>query len=257
MSRHPRTDGLSNTAGTSCDSPFQRFINTTCLFHKQRMLCGDPQIHFVPIARRGDGPQHSALPQIVNTVACRWVHPPSDPLQGVKVHTSTLRRGRQSSSSFRNATRRRWVRRTMLWPSEKMVVCRPSPAPIVPTAPSHGAPTRFHQRYQPHDVLGRWPTASPRAQRWGTHAARSHPDIDDDVPPVPVQKSSLPEPKSFLFVFIGLLLQLHSARRVVLSSPTTFAASCFIGRGRGMLFLCSLNRLEEWAVPFLGTSIAR
>ncbi|RNC32510.1 hypothetical protein TcCL_Unassigned04871 [Trypanosoma cruzi] len=51
--------------------------------------------------------------------------------------------------------------------------------------------------------------------------------------------------KPFLCVFIGLLLQFHSARRVALSNPTTFAASCFIGRGRGMLLLCSLNRLED------------
>ncbi|EKG01169.1 hypothetical protein TCSYLVIO_007847 [Trypanosoma cruzi] len=92
MNRHHRLDSLSNTAGTSCDSPFQRFINTTCLFHKQRMLCGVPQIHFVPIARLNDGPQHSALPQLANAAACRWIRPPSDPLQGVKVHTSTLRR---------------------------------------------------------------------------------------------------------------------------------------------------------------------
>ncbi|RNC48213.1 hypothetical protein TcCL_NonESM01809 [Trypanosoma cruzi] len=34
----------------------------------------------------------------------------------------------------------------------------------------------------------------------GTHAARSHPDIDDDVPPVPAQKSLLPGPK-VLFVY--------------------------------------------------------
>ncbi|EKG01030.1 hypothetical protein TCSYLVIO_007994 [Trypanosoma cruzi] len=256
MNHHPRTDSLSTTAGPPSDRHFQGFTNNTSLFHKQRMLCGDPQIHFVPIARLNDGPQHSVLPQIVNTVARRWVHPPSDPLQGVKVHTSTLRRGRQSSS-FRNTTRRRWVRPTMLWPSENMVVCRPSPAPIVPTAPSHGAPTRFHQRCQPHDVLGRCPTASPRAQRWGNHAKRLHPYIHDEIPPLPAQKSSLPEPKSFFCVFIGLLLQLHSARRVVLSSPTTFAASCFIGRGRCMLFLCSLKCLGEWAAPFLGASIAR
>ncbi|RNC49957.1 hypothetical protein TcCL_NonESM00283 [Trypanosoma cruzi] len=35
----------------------------------------------------------------------------------------------------------------------------------------------------------------------GTHAARPHPYIDDDVPPVPAQKSLLPEPK-FLFVCV-------------------------------------------------------
>ncbi|RNC43520.1 hypothetical protein TcCL_NonESM06832 [Trypanosoma cruzi] len=35
----------------------------------------------------------------------------------------------------------------------------------------------------------------------GTHAARPHPDIDDDVPPVPVQKSLLPGPK-VLFVCV-------------------------------------------------------
>ncbi|RNC51743.1 hypothetical protein TcCL_ESM11105 [Trypanosoma cruzi] len=98
--------------------------------------------------------RNSVLPQIVNTVACRWIHPPSDPLQGVKVHRSTLRRSRQSSFSSRNATRRLWVRQTMLWPSEKMVVCRPSPATIVPTAPSPGAPTSFHQRCQFHPVIG-------------------------------------------------------------------------------------------------------
>ncbi|RNF22431.1 hypothetical protein TcG_02371 [Trypanosoma cruzi] len=34
-----------------------------------------------------------------------------------------------------------------------------------------------------------------------THAARSHPDIHDEVPPVPAQKSSLPEPK-VLFVCV-------------------------------------------------------
>ncbi|RNC56975.1 hypothetical protein TcCL_ESM05480 [Trypanosoma cruzi] len=90
----------------------------------------------------------------------------------------------------------------------------------------------------------------------GTHAERPQPDIDDDVPPVPAQKALLPEPKVLFCVFIGLLAQLHSARRVALPNPTTFAASCFIGRGCGMLFLFSLNRLGERAVPFLGISTA-
>ncbi|ESS71194.1 hypothetical protein TCDM_00244 [Trypanosoma cruzi Dm28c] len=35
----------------------------------------------------------------------------------------------------------------------------------------------------------------------GTHAERPHPDIDDDFPPVPAQKSLLPEP-NFLFVCV-------------------------------------------------------
>ncbi|RNC62110.1 hypothetical protein TcCL_ESM00125 [Trypanosoma cruzi] len=90
----------------------------------------------------------------------------------------------------------------------------------------------------------------------GTHAALSHPEIDGDAPPVRAQKALLPEAKFPLCVLKGLLAQLHSARRVALSNPTTFAASCFIGRGRGMLFLFSLKYLGKWAVPFLGTSIA-
>ncbi|RNC35286.1 hypothetical protein TcCL_Unassigned01852 [Trypanosoma cruzi] len=89
-----------------------------------------------------------------------------------------------------------------------------------------------------------------------THAARSHPEIDGDAPPVRAQKASLPEAKVLFCLLKGLLAQLHSARRVALYNPTTIAASCFIGRGCGMLFLCSPKCLGEWAVPFLGTSIA-
>ncbi|RNC55142.1 hypothetical protein TcCL_ESM07405, partial [Trypanosoma cruzi] len=58
--------------------------------------------------------------------------------------------------------------------------------------------------------------------------------------------------RNSFFVCICLLAQLLSAHRVVLSNPTTFAASCFIGRGCGSLSLFAVNRLGEWAVPFLG-----
>ncbi|ESS55121.1 hypothetical protein TcG_12082 [Trypanosoma cruzi] len=259
MNRHHRTDSLSTTAGPPSDRPFQGFTNNTCLFHKQRMLYGDPQIHFVPIARRGDGPQHSALPQIFahsrmplgssaigSTSGSKSAHVHSSPGQAIPLLLLPLRNP-TAMGAPNNAVALRKDGRVPSFPGASfahstVARCANSFPPTVSTARRVGE-------------VAHGTTTSAALRR--THAERPHPYIDDDVPPVPAQKSLLPEPKSFLFVFIGLLAQLHSARRVVLSSPTTFAASCFIGRRCGMLFLCSLKCLEEWAVPFLGTSIAR
>ncbi|EKG01275.1 hypothetical protein TCSYLVIO_007728 [Trypanosoma cruzi] len=257
MNRHPRTDSLSNTAGPPSDRHFQGFTNTTRPFHKQRVLCGDPQIHFVPIARRGDGPQHSALPQIVNTVACRWVHPPSDPLQGVKVHTSTPRRagnpppppatqpGGDGCAEQCCGPQKRWscavLPRRQLCPQHRRPVRQLVSTKGVNRKTCWGGGPRHHHERSVEETV---PSGHARTLMAISHLCRP-------------RSHRFRSRNSFLCVFIGLLLQLHSARRVVLSSPTTFAASCFIGRGRCMLFLCSLNRLGEWAAPFLGTSIAR
>ncbi|RNC45348.1 hypothetical protein TcCL_NonESM04861 [Trypanosoma cruzi] len=86
-------------------------------------------------------------------------------------------------------------------------------------------------------------TSSAASRR--THAARLHPDIDDGAPPVPAQKALLPEPK-VLFVCVyrpPFAASLGTPCCVVQSDHVCSVVLHWAGHG--MLFLCSLNRLED------------
>ncbi|RNC49667.1 hypothetical protein TcCL_NonESM00532 [Trypanosoma cruzi] len=84
----------------------------------------------------------------------------------------------------------------------------------------------------------------------GTHAARPHPDIDDDVPPVPGQKSLLPGPK-VLFVYRPPFAASLGTPCCVFQSNHVCGIVLHWAGARHAISLLS-EPPGKWAVPFLG-----